>query len=120
MRKKYSDPLMFSSVIMSSIPVTPSQPGTISPDDDWDDNRGAGASVFSVNSAAGAPASEDPVSIVNPVEEAVNSASTSVTTGVTTESPVEAVSTSPLEVTPVIDEIVPETTEEAASAGTTQ
>lgn len=120
MRKKYSDPLMFSSVIMSSILVTPSQHGTISPDDELDDDQGAGASVFSVNSAAGAPVSEDPVSIVNPVEEAVNSASTSVTTGITTESPVEAVSTSPLEVTPVIEEIVPEVTEEAASAGTTQ
>ena len=120
MRKKYSDPLMFPSTILTTLPITQSQGGAIG-DGEWDEEDSAtpgGISVFSVNSAA-APASEDPVSIVNPVEEAVNSASTSVTTGITTESPGETVTTSPLEVEPIINEIVPEVAEEAASAGTT-
>ena len=38
MKKKYSDPLMFASrSLLSSIPLTPSQEGHTSPDDDWDD-----------------------------------------------------------------------------------
>ena len=124
MKKKYSDPLMFASrSILMTIPITNSQSGHISEgDDDWVDDDGA-KSRFSINSYSGVPASEDPVTIVNPVEEAVTSASTSATTGVTAgatiESSVEAVSTSPLEVESVIDEIVPEVTEEAATAGTT-
>lgn len=66
MRKKYSDPLMFSSMVLASIPANPSQPGTSSPDDDWDDDDGG--AKFSVN-ADPASASEDPVSIVSPAED---------------------------------------------------
>ena len=111
MKKKYSDPLMFASrSILTTIPVNPSQSGHITPDDEWDDDDGTN-SIFSVNSAFEAPAIEEPVTIVNPVEEAA--------TSFTTESAGESITTSPLEVAPVIDEIVPEGTEDAAtSAGT--
>lgn len=111
MKKKYSDPLMFASrSLLSSIPLTPSQEGHTSPDDDWDDGDGAKSrSAFSVNSAIEAPAIEEPVTIVNPVEEAA--------TSFTTESAGESITTSPLEVAPVIDEIVPEVAEESAATG---
>ena len=58
------------------------------------------------------------MTIVNPVEEAVNSATTATTSaaaGVSTESPAEAATTSPLEVEPIIDEIVPDESVEAAT-----
>lgn len=111
MKKKYSDPLMFASrSLLSSIPLNPSQEGHTSPDDDWDDGDGA-KSAFSVNSAFEAPAVEEPVTIVNPVEEAA--------TSFTTESAGESITTSPLEVVPVIDEIVPEGTEDAATSAST-
>lgn len=111
MKKKYSDPLMFASrSILSSIPLTPSQSGSITPDDDWGDDEG-NRSAFSVNSVIGEPAIEEPVRIVNPVEEAATSA--------TTESAGESITATPLEVTPVIEEIVPEAAEEAATAATT-
>lgn len=109
MKKKYSDPLMFASrSILSSIPLTPSQSGSVTPDDEWDDDDGTN-SIFSVNSAFEAPAIEEPVTIVNPVEEAA--------TSFTTESAGESITTSPLEVAPVIDEIVPEVAEESAATG---
>lgn len=119
MRKKYSDPLIFASrSILTTIPVTPSQSGHTTPDDEWEDDAEGLKSSFSINSFSAAPASEEPVTIVNPVEEAVNSATTaatSTTAGVTTESAVEAVTTSPLEVESVIDEIVPDESVEAAT-----
>lgn len=113
MKKKYSDPLMFASRILTDpIPLTPSQNGEPGPDvgweDSWEDNK---RSVFSINSFTAAPASEEPVTVVNPVEEAATSFST--------ESAVEAVSTSTLEVAPIIDEIVPEVAEETATSGVT-
>lgn len=118
MKKKYSDPLLFASFMLTGPIVI-----EISDEGEMPSNVRATKSVFSVNSAAIAPASEDPVTIVNPVEEAVTNASTGVTAGVTSESSAEAVSetttTSPLEVESIIDEIVPEVTEEAATAGTT-
>lgn len=111
MKKKYSDPLMFASrSILTTVPVSPSQSGHITPDDEWDDDDGTN-SIFSVNSAFEAPAIEEPVTIVNPVEEAA--------TGYSTESAAEAASTSTLEVAPVIDEIVPEVAEETAASGVT-
>lgn len=121
MKKNYSDPLLFASrsILTSVGDLTPSQEGELP-------NRAARAirnPAFSVNSYTAEPASEDPITIVNPVEEAVTSATTGATVGVTTESPVEAaneaVTTSPLKVESIIDEIVPEVTEEAATAGTT-
>lgn len=115
MKKRYSDPLMFASrSILLTIPITNSQSGTITPDDDWDDENGD-RSVFSINSAIEAPATQEPVTIVNPVEEAVEEASTSYTT----ESAGTSITESPVEVAPVIDEIVPEAAEEAATAATT-
>lgn len=109
MKKKYSDPLMFASrSILTTVPVTPSQSGHPTPDDEWDDDDGTN-SIFSVNSAIEAPAIEEPVTIVNPVEEAA--------TSFTTESAGESITTSPLEVAPVIDEIVPEVAEESAATG---
>lgn len=113
MKKKYSDPLVFASRILTDpIPLNPSQHGTPGPDegwdDSWDDNN---RSVFSINSFMAAPASEEPVTVVNPVEEAA--------TGYSTESAAEAASTSTLEVAPVIDEIVPEVAEETAASGVT-
>lgn len=111
MKKRYSDPLMFASrSILLTIPITNSQSGTITPDDDWDDENGD-SSVFSINSAVEAPATQEPVTIVNPVEEA--------STSYTTESAGTSITESPLEVAPVIDEIVPEAAEEAATAATT-
>lgn len=111
MKKKYSDPLMFASrSILTTVPVNPSQSGHPTPDDEWDDDDGTN-SIFSVNSAFEAPAIEEPVTIVNPVEEAA--------TGYSTESAAEAASTSTLEVAPVIDEIVPEVAEETAASGVT-
>ena len=110
MKKKYSDPLIFASrMMLTSIPLNPSQNGEIPPDDDWEDE--GERSVFSINSFMAAPASEEPVTVVNPVEEAA--------TGYSTESAAEAASTSTLEVAPVIDEIVPEVTEETAASGVT-
>lgn len=111
MKKRYSDPLMFASrSILLTIPITNSQSGEITPDDDWDDEDG-NRSVFSINSAVEAPAIEEPVRIVNPVEEAVTSA--------TTESAGESISAPSIEVPSVIEEIVPEAAEEAATAATT-
>lgn len=110
MRKKYSDPLMFASrSLLTGITITPSQSGEIPPDEEEEvtSNR----SVFSINSFMAAPASEEPVTVVNPVEEAA--------TGYSTESAAEAASTSTLEVAPVIDEIVPEVAEETAASGVT-
>lgn len=110
MKKKYSDPLMFASrTILSTIPLRPSQNGEIGPDVDLDGEETN--SIFSINSAMEAPATEEPVTIVNPVEEAA--------TGYSTESAAEAASTSTLEVAPVIDEIVPEVAEETAASGVT-
>ena len=113
MKKKYSDPMMFASSFLLTIgDLTPSQNGEIGPDIDLDGERSR--SVFSINSAIEAPAIEEPVKIVNPVEEAVEEAATSFTT----ESASESITTSPLEVAPVIDEIVPEVAEEAATGAT--
>lgn len=115
MRKKYSDPLMFPSILLNgTMPVGISGEITPTPDEEITES-----SKVLMNAAPATRTVEDPVTIVNPVEEAVTNASTSVTTGITTESPVEAVSTSPLEVESVIDEIVPEVTEEASSTATT-
>ena len=118
MKKNYSDPLIFASrLLIEPIDLTDSQE-LVDPPDAIGGN-GRARSVFSVNGASAASASEDTLTIVNPVEEAVTSASTSVTTeGAVKEVP-EAVTTSPLEVEPIINEIVPEVTEEAATAGTT-
>lgn len=122
MKKKYSDPLIFASrLLIEPIDLNDSQE-VVEPPDAIGGN-GRAKSIFSVNGASATSASEDSLTIVNPVEEAVTSASTSVTAGVTSEGSGNAVSetitSSPLEVEPIIDEIVPEVTEEAATAGTT-
>lgn len=107
MKKKYSDPLMFSTVLLNGgIVVNNSVQGEIGPDGNGDD---IDLPDLSVNFTPGIKAS-DPVTIVNPVEEAVKSEETAVT-----EAPA-ASSSSPIEVTPIIDSLVPEATG-AAEAG---
>ena len=115
MKKRYSDPLMFSSALLTTIPIKVSDNGTIGPDDEFDDDDGdAGINAGGLRlNAAPAKKASDPVTIVNPVEEAVNS------TEVVTEEATGGVTTaaaSTLEVEPVIDEIVPE--EAPATTGT--
>ena len=108
MKKKYSDPLMFSTVLLNGgIVIGPSGNGEIGPDDEIGDD--IDLPNLSVNFTPGIKAS-DPVTIVNPVEEAVKSEETAVT-----EAPA-AGSSSPIEVTPIIDSLVPEATG-AAEAG---
>ena len=116
MKKRYSDPLMFSSALLTTIPIKVSDEGTLGPDDDWDDdNADAGINTGGLRlNAAPAKKASDPVTIVNPVEEAVNS------TEVVTEEATGGATTAAapaLEVEPVIDEIVPE--EAPATAATT-
>ena len=116
MKKRYSDPLMFSSTLLATIPIKVSDNGTPGTDDPWDDDDGdAGINAGGLRlNAASAKQVSDPVTIVNPVEKAVNS------TEVVTEEATGGATTaaaSALEVEPVIDEIVPE--EAPATAATT-
>lgn len=112
MKKKYSDPLMFSSTLLTGITVTHSQEGTIGGGDDWDDDAN-GTSGLRVN-ASPSQQTSDPVTIVNPVEEAVNS------TDVNTEeiSGTTSTTSSPLGAEAVIDGLVPDgSTASSPSAG---
>lgn len=118
MRKKYSDPLMFPAALLTIGNLNPSQEGTIggggSGDDEWDNLEGAGSANGLMIDSAPAQQASNPVTIVNPVEEAVTS------TDVVTEESSSAgssVESSPLEVTPVIDQIVPDETAETAASG---
>lgn len=115
MRKKYSDPLMFPAALLAIGPLKPSQEGTIgSGNEEWDDSIGAGSANGLMIDSAPAQQASDPLTIVNPVEEAVTS------TDVVTEESSSAgssVESSPLEVTPVIDQIVPDETAETAASG---
>lgn len=119
MRRKYSDPLMFPAMLLTIGDTTTSNEGVIgSGDDDWVDEDGSnGAKGVMVNSAPAKQASE-PLTIVDPVEEAVTN-----TEVITEESSGEASSTasstdsSPLEVETVIDQIVPD---ETASSGVSE
>lgn len=119
MRKKYSDPLMFPAALLLSGTLNPSQEGTIGGgDDEWDDSKGAGSANGLMMNSAPAQQASDPLTIVNPVEEAVTN-----TEVITEESSGEASSTasstdsSPLEVETVIDQIVPD---ETASSGVSE
>ena len=108
MKKKYSDPLMFSSVLLSGIDIPPSGGEGDSPVDNvW----GSKKSKVTVNSMPVTAEPAEDVKIVSPVEEA--------TAGVS-ESPVESAGTAETtvipEVTPVIDTLVEE---ETSTAGTT-
>lgn len=108
MKKKYSDPLMFSSVLLSGIDIPPSGGEGDSPGDNvW----GSKKSKVTVNSMPGTAEPAEDVKIVSPVEEATADVS---------ESPVEsagkAETTVIPEVTPVIDTLVEE---ETRTAGTT-
>lgn len=105
MKKKYSDPLMFSAVLLSDIPVTTSIEPTPGPDNEGDDGVEL-PNGLTVNSLPGIETTE-PLTIVNPVEEAVNSEDTTVTDAPAAETP------SPLEVEPIIDSLVPEETASA-------
>lgn len=108
MRKKYSDPLMFSAVLLGEIPIGKNS-GEIAPDNEGDDE--IGLPDLSVNNTPGIEASE-PVTIVNPVEEAVSSEE-----AVVDSTAPAAESVSPLEVEPIIDSLVPDETGASAEAG---
>ncbi len=117
MKKRYSDPLMFSSALLTGIVINVSDNGTTGPNDEWDDDdadAGINAAPGLRLNAAPAARKSEPVTIVNPVEEAVNS-----TEVVTEEASGTATTTaaSPLEVESVIDEIVPD--EAPATSATT-
>lgn len=110
MRKKYSDPLMFTSNVLLTIgPLHPSQNGDTPPVDEEEEDTDATNSLM-MNSAPAQQATE-PLTIVNPVEEAVTSSDV-----VTEESGAASTTeTSPLEVAPIINDIVPDgTTSESA------
>lgn len=101
MRKKYSDPLMFPSVLLGGIVVSGSDNGEVGPDGDITLNSiGPAGAKFGINSA---PAASE-VTIVDPAEAEV----------VTEEAPAEI----PVETVPeeesVIDMLAP--VEEAAPA----
>ena len=107
MKKKYSDPLMFSSALLTTIPVDPSDSGVVGPDEPWDEDDNNANSLYM--NASPAKQSSAPVSIVNPVEEAMNSTEAS-----PEKAPGNTTSThSPLEVESVINEIV---TDESATS----
>ena len=110
MKKKYSDPLMFSAVLLGEIPIG-KKSGEIAPDDEVIVDDEADLGDLSVNYTPGIEASE-PVTIVNPVEEAVSSEETAVDSTAPA-----AESSSPLEVAPIIDSLVPDETGASAEAG---
>lgn len=94
---------MFSSVLLNTgIVVKPSGHGEIGPDEEIDDD--VELPDLSVNHTPGIESTEA-LTIVNPVEEAVNSEET-----VVTDAPA-ADTSSPLEVAPIIDSLVPEETD---------
>lgn len=115
MKKKYSDPLMFPAVLLSGIVVKPSDNGGVGPDEDVP--LKAVRKVGPMLNSAPAMETADPVSIVNPVEEAVTSPETVVEeTSGESETTVES---SPLEAGSVMDDIVPTGETEAATDGNT-
>lgn len=106
MKKKYSDPLMFSSVLLSGIDIPPSGgEGGSPPDQAWSSKK----SILSVNSNNSVPEYTEDVKIVPSAEE---------TTADVTESPIESSGSGESavipEVAPVIDTLVEE---EAATTG---
>lgn len=115
MKKKYSDPLMFPTVLLDDIIVSPSNNGGQGPDDEVPLN--ASRKVGPMLNSAPAMETTDPVSIVNPVEEAVTSPETAVEE--TSGESATTVESSPLEAGSVMDDIVPTGETEAAAEGNT-
>lgn len=110
MKKKYSDPLMFSAALLTTIPIKTSVDGSSGPDTDLDSDPTLNG--LNIN-ASPVRQGTDPVTIVNPVEEPVNS-----TDAVPEKAPGTAKRPSSMEVESVIDEIVPEeTTSSATTSG---
>lgn len=106
MKKKYSDPLMFSSVLLDELEIPPSGgEGDIGPNQLWSKKK----SAFTVNSKNGVTEHAEDVKIVPSAEE---------TTADVTESPIESSGSGESavipEVAPVIDTLVEE---EAATTG---
>lgn len=68
MKKKYSDPLMFSNVFLSGITVDPSQGGSPAPDGDGDPSLLGKVHSFTISSGDEVVGSESPsnVQIVEP------------------------------------------------------
>lgn len=105
MKKKYSDPLMYPATLLT-IPIDPSPIGhPTDPDEPWDEEDGnnINGAKFMLN-AAPAQTSAEPLTIVNPVEEAV----TEPAAAAAAEEGAPAATLS--EVEPVIDSIVPDET----------
>ena len=108
MKKKYSDPLMFSATLLTTIPIKPSDEGSSGPSTDLDsDPTLKGLNINAYPSRQGS----DPVTIVNPVDETVNS-----TDAVPEKAPGTASRPSSPEVESIIDEIVPEETTSSTTA----
>lgn len=110
MKKKYSDPLMFSSVLLDEIDIPPSGgEGGIAPDQARG-SKSRSISKLTVNEMPGTAGSAEDVKIVSPVEEPMVGIS---------ENPVESAGAVETPVIPeaasVIDNLVEE---EASSAGT--
>lgn len=104
MRKKYSNPLMYPSILLSSSgDIGPHQSGEPTPDDPWED-AGMGSAVDGTASLNSMPAKRtaEPLTIVSPVEEAITSSDNEESSSDATPE------SSPLEVGSVIETIVPE------------
>jgi len=106
MRKKYSDPLMFPSVLLTGIDVNESDNGEVGPDG----LLSSKAKRLAAPKLNAAPAEEtsNSVMIVDPVEETGNSAGSDAA-DMLTEGTSEA--------EPVIDMLVPDETTAPAEAG---
>ena len=100
MKKKYSDPMMFSSILLGDIVVSGSDDTVIGDDDEITINGSrSGALGINADPAAGL---SDSVTISNPVEDAAGSEEV-----ITDGASAEAAVSSPLEAGTVMDMLAP-------------
>lgn len=114
MRKKYSDPLMFSAMLLSGgIDAGASPNSGWGGEEEWDDEDGGNksASVL-MNSSPALQAGESLTIDSNPVEESI--ISSEAVTGVPSEAGSDP--SSALEVAPVINALVPDETAPSGAA----
>lgn len=100
MKKKYSDPMMFPSILLGDIVVSGSDDIVIGDDDEITIN-GSGTGALGINAGPAAELS-DSVTISNPVEEAAGSEEV-----ITDGASAEAAVSSPLEAETVMDMLAP-------------
>lgn len=110
MKKKYSDPMMFPSILLGGIVVSGSDDTVIGDDGEITIN-GSGAGTLGINAAPGADLS-DSVTISNPVEDAAGSEEV-----ITDGASAEAAVSSPLEAGTVMDMLAPAEDIAPAEAG---